>query len=948
MPWGNFNSPVPTDYVVPGNPAEAGPPNIFMEGVQPTFPWHAVDGSADRTGSTYEVLDEEGAVIETGSAAASPLVLAGDYPAGGYTLHVKRATPDATWGLCQGVTYFVVWRPSAVLRDVADLDGVHYQALNHLDVQPRLRGATGLSTVRLTVEKPYDPDDPGSYGNLASIEPAVELFDAWKPTDAARPMKTFLAFPYWRDGIVLRTFDATGGTFTVTVGGQVATIAYNASVSTILAAIAALPTVGAGHVTGGEISGSGTVDTGFIEVWFWGPLNADVDAGDVTCSGAGLTGLGAALSVQYDRDGVADVVAATAGLVDYYEPNNEPNAGIQGFNTAAKYLPVQKAFHGVVKAVDPTKKVLGPCTIEVSVGSYTWLEDFFDLGGDDYLDELSVHDYNGTNGDLVLARQVWDRFAALLATHSITKPVWMTEWGNFAWHYGLYQPRHLARWIMTAYLVWEQYGIPKERVNYFYDMAHGFLSYPSQVCAGGGQMNPAPVVNVLRIYADELHGFTHLSRLDFGDDGPYTIGSLFAGSGGTHLLVMASNGRTDHVVTLNVSGAATLAVISPQGASSTVGVSGGQAQVALSNGIPCYVRLPAGVTALPATPSYGTDLALSATTTGTGSGAGRGKVNDGVLRTWYFESTGDRYEGANAPFLDDTVASSRSQASVATTDASDVVVVPPGSVVAGEVGDGIVHANLPPNTTIRRVEDSTTIQVSQTATATGSATATITRGLPATVGLQWGSAQTFNRVVVWCPPPWQGQGTLLDFDLQYHDGSGWVTIEAVTEPTRTVAWLSDGGLGNNWGGGGSQAESYFSDRCVFVFEFAAVTASQVRLYVRDCTIGGWPDADCAAAGGQGGVQRVNIRSFSAFNDAGGGPDTTPPTVVARTVNASTLVLTYGEPLDPAFSPTTSQYTVKVASVQRPVTAVVVSGSTVTLTLSAPVGAGQVVTVSYAP
>ena len=75
--------------------------------------------------------------------------------------------------------------------------------------------------------------------------------------------------------------------------------------------------------------------------------------------------------------------------------------------------------------------------------------------------------------------------------------------------------------------------------------------------------------------------------------------------------------------------------------------------------------------------------------------------------------------------------------------------------------------------------------------------------------------------------------------------------------------------------------------------------------------------------------------------------TTAPTLINATVGGVTLALTYDKPLDTGSTPANTAFTVTVAGTARTVSNVVVSGSTVTLTLSGnAVTPGQVVTVSY--
>jgi hypothetical protein len=84
--------------------------------------------------------------------------------------------------------------------------------------------------------------------------------------------------------VQLVTVSATGGTFTLTFGGQTtSTIAWNAAASAVQTALRALSTIGA---TGVTVSGSGG---GPFTVSFTGTLQ-DTDVAQMTSSAAGLTG----------------------------------------------------------------------------------------------------------------------------------------------------------------------------------------------------------------------------------------------------------------------------------------------------------------------------------------------------------------------------------------------------------------------------------------------------------------------------------------------------------------------------------------------------------------------------------------------------------------------------------------------------------------------------------
>ncbi len=76
-------------------------------------------------------------------------------------------------------------------------------------------------------------------------------------------------------------------------------------------------------------------------------------------------------------------------------------------------------------------------------------------------------------------------------------------------------------------------------------------------------------------------------------------------------------------------------------------------------------------------------------------------------------------------------------------------------------------------------------------------------------------------------------------------------------------------------------------------------------------------------------------------------DTTAPELLRATVDSAALVLTWNEALDTASVPAAETFSVTVASNDRAVDDVVMTGSAVELTLASPVVAGEVVSVSYA-
>lgn len=694
---------VPADFVYVNLTSAGWPPvrnSVYLHDEAVTFAL----GGGSLVGSTYEVRDYYGDLIDSGPAN-DPLTIDNPGP-GWYRLYIKRAVEDPTWKFSQGSASFCVWTNDERFPDLPGTSDVDFTR-NYFGGDVPLSCAALAHCERLSINDATDLEAGASTGTLSTAELDADRMAAdWVPYDPDRPRAIFVAFP---------NFDI-----------------YNNA---------------APHTTAAEMAG------------------------------------------------VTTVVNALKDRARYFEGTNEPNAV-----PVATWLVKQENFHSAVKAADPTAKVLGPAPVAVG-GSLdegnnglTFIDDFLTGGGADYIDALSFHDYNGINGDLPLARFVHERFRQVRRAHDVDDlELWMTEWGNFGAHYGVLQPRHQARWIMMALEVYEQYGIPKERVSYFYNVDHGFNDFPSWL---GEYPNRGtfPALTMMRVRTAELWGTTFAKRYNFGFPGEsHFIGSRFDGDDGSVATFMAS-GRTDGTVTMWVRGASSLTVVSPLGVESTVNVVDDQATVAVENGVPTYVRLPLGVSIRPINTAYGSDLLRGWTATTSGSGAGAEFITDGVTKTWYALQTGAQTNTATAPFLDDTNAE-------------------------GEADPSWVQLD--------------------------------------------GDSTTIDTLFVECPPPWQAQGTLLDFDVQRWNGSTWVMLGTVNEPLREFEWFG------YFYDGHCRRESYFSDRCVFEFRFAPVAVSRLRIYCRSATYGGSPSLAMRQAGGQGlDAPNICLRRFMGFHRAG--------------------------------------------------------------------------------
>lgn len=347
-----------------------------------------------------------------------------------------------------------------------------------------------------------------------------------------------------------------------------------------------------------------------------------------------------------DLTGVRKIVQYFKGRVKYWEPRNEPNF----FMNATDFVNnEQKPFYQLVKSVDPSMKVLGPGAVTVGPNMAGFNEEFFKAGGAQYVDGFSFHAYNCVNGDLGLTRRSLEQVDQWLKTYNATGlEKWQTEQGFIGPVYGGYQPRMQGRWTMLQMMVYEQYGIPKERNHYWYDKNGGFWDEPRWIENEDGTLNP--VGALLRVYSEELYGTTFSKAYDFGNPGnKLMVGNLFTGPN-KQVAAFMTSGETDTVLDLTLTGGATsVKVVSPFGSEQIVPVVNGKVSLHVSE-LPSYVEFTGTLSVAPL--NWGTNLALQSGVTAAASGSTVHpidssinntitKIFNGQLDTWYWFQNND-------------------------------------------------------------------------------------------------------------------------------------------------------------------------------------------------------------------------------------------------------------------------------------------------------------------
>ncbi|HEV7401876.1 MAG TPA: hypothetical protein VGO11_03080 [Chthoniobacteraceae bacterium] len=487
-------------------------------------------------------------------------------------------------------------------------------------------------------------------------------------------------------------------------------------------------------------------------------------------------------------DGVKQIVERFKNEVKYYEPRNEPNGGSNG----ADFLKNEMIdFYQTVKSVDPSLHVAGPGTVTINPfpSGLGFIEEFLAAGGGKYLDAFSFHSYNGTNGDLWLARTSMDALTALLKKYDADKTeLWQTEQGYFAAVYGAYQPRLQGRWTMLQMLVFDQYGLPKEHNDLWYDVSHGFWDFPTWWENDDRGFNPA--WPLMRVFSEELYGTKFSKSYDLGKDGnKLYLGNLYEGDKKRVAAFMSAGSPDGKVELLVKGGAAQLHVVSAFGVERDLPVAGGRLTLPVPE-LPVYVEMGEGQGIEVVSQDFGANFAraegVTVAASGTGMRPGKTPVADdikklinGELENWYYAQ-----KTSPQPWMDDT------------------------------------------------------------------------KEFPAWIEVRLPAPAAVGRVIIYAPVPWQSQGTLVDYELQYERGGEWVTIEHVKEPLKTFKVLTPPTR--------TKVDSFFSDRCIFQHEFAPVTTGRIRLLVHDATFGGGATEDVPWAGGQTGPHQVTLREIELY------------------------------------------------------------------------------------
>ncbi len=618
------------------------------------------------TPNHYDVYNYDGTLVTSGSLAGTTLNLGHSLSPGWYRVRYSGSSTDSTYGPSYGANLFTVMRSDAHLpvppagTPGNGAPGQHGSAPDFTS-----RGKMGIPSPRMTMAKAVDSDSTGN-DSVAVLALDAPYATAWWSEvaldtckDANRPRRNWAAFPNrsWDKVDILKSGGGTWGS----VYPANETVAPNAN--NIYVA------VDPGSVSGNKVRVYYPNNTTLVETY---DNLANVDA-----ASAAVNGVSAYIYIQVIGSGSTAATTAAVALgnafynglayasstlmplgVRYYEgPINEP-----GMNDTAL---AQKCrlFRAGIKGGNSGAVVTGPSPVDI-VNNWSV---FFAGGGHQYLDELSFHDYNTfVMGNMCMARTQIENMIALKNRYAPGLPMAQTEAmsaftcnGGGASSIGLFMPR-VSSSAMLKLIVWEQYGVPKERNSYWYDYSGGFWSVAAFQWTGDG--GPLPITVLQRVLSEEVFGKQFSYRLDMGSVAGNAVatGSVYKSHAGSTsastVVLIAASHIPSATVDLNIVGTtAALTVVDAFGNTSTVTPSAGVVTVPIDD-VPTYIELPAGVTcSVHQFMGWGTSpnpsVSRSATTSTLG-GSAKTALCDDAFMTQYTGGTsspGVAYSGITVP-----------------------------------------------------------------------------------------------------------------------------------------------------------------------------------------------------------------------------------------------------------------------------------------------------------
>lgn len=565
--------------------------------------------------TAYSVRDYYGNVAASGSMSGTTLDLGSDWTPGWYRVYFTGPNSSAEYGNSYAITNFVVLRddphflPNPTPGDLhlppewggggSDFGGDFYGT----GAEMVTRAVLGLQMGRIEAGTNFtepdfsgnNPSSPSTSSWLFKLGKAAEYCrDYWTESDyndTARPRSMWAAFTQLMCDRLYVPASVSGWYLRVVLADQ--------SINGANVFFRAEPGSSSGTKVTVRFPDSTTIVETYDNLASPNAASAAINSGSsyIRAWAEGGTGTGA-----ISPTAIGNTVSTNAGICVQYMyargctnfeiPYNEPGLN----HETAHYM---KLITDVIHGAEPNAIAMGPSAVTITdIADWTVLFDEFEAIG--YTpDAISIHDYSTmTNGNLGLGRYKLQRYQRKLAEYGFGGVYYQTEANNTMCSvYGVYHPRR-ARFNMFHTLLWEQFGLPRERNGIWYDTQHGFWSYPTWLIMTDGSLNP--MGPLLRVLAEETWGQVHSETLSFGQVGDdIFLGSVYRAVDGTGTIVLMSCCTIEGAeleVAIGGTSETSFTVVDAFGNESSATLVDGAITLAPQE-IPTYVRLPAGASA---------------------------------------------------------------------------------------------------------------------------------------------------------------------------------------------------------------------------------------------------------------------------------------------------------------------------------------------------------------
>ena len=301
---------------------------------------------------------------------------------------------------------------------------------------------------------------------------------------------------------------------------------------------------------------------------------------------------------------VTAAVTRFKGRIGIWEVMNEPNFSMSPQN----YVKLIKELYPIIKRIDPSAKVMGPdvCGIDLN-----WYKAFYRAGGKNFVDILSVHDYEG-NESIDPGHWCWKvgELKKVMAKYGDSaKPIWQTELAIGAVRAKDFIPGVQAARILLQRDILETLGIPSEHNNFYYLNQGGYSAVPTYIWSDDG---PFPAALATRTRAAMIAGRVYAGSLDFGPTGNKLFMGLRYTSDDGSTITLRNYGSDVLTPRLDVTGGQTVDVVDAFGNEQFVPVDNGHITLSLST-LPVYLRLGKGQEVSVPPIDFGQNLAPLAT-----------------------------------------------------------------------------------------------------------------------------------------------------------------------------------------------------------------------------------------------------------------------------------------------------------------------------------------------